>query len=227
MDIIILSPNADLTLSWQLRIENMGDDVACRPMRTAQQAMTHLQSHFADGLLLLPGPESRRMLTLLTTRAPLCPPCTLGENAPDGPLPAPEDVPAAIRACVLPALCRHHLPRAAEMATALLRQLGAPARLRAWDFLPEMAGLTVVHPPLLRDLQHGLYPLIAGQYGLTPAVVERRLRLWVESAWSRGDLAALERFFGATVDPEKGKPTNRAFLCGVSAWVTAAMERLL
>ena len=90
-----------------------------------------------------------------------------------------------------------------------------------------MAALTVVHPPLLNDLQHGLYLLIGRKYGLFAAAVERSLRLCVESTWMHGRIDALERFFGSSVDPERGKPTNREFLCRVAERLTLSMKRLL
>ena len=57
-----------------------------------------------------------------------------------------------------------------------------------------------------------LYDECARQFGTTPAAVERCLRVAVEHVFTQGSLTGIERFFGATVDPERGKPTNRAFL---------------
>lgn len=101
-----------------------------------------------------------------------------------------------------------------------------PRTLRAWAFLPEMAALTVVHPPLLTDVTHGLYPLMARRAQLTPCAVERRLRLAIESTWNRGDYDAIARFFGQSVDPERGKPTNREFLCQLQERLTLSARRM-
>jgi two-component system response regulator (stage 0 sporulation protein A) len=128
---------------------------------------------------------------------------------------------------MLPALSAVHLVRAETLAAALLRTLGMPHRLRAWDFLPDMLALTVVHPPLLNDLTHGLYPLLARRCGMSAAAVERSLRLCVESIWSRGSIDAQERFFGHSVDPERGKPTNREFLCRMQERLTFSLRRIL
>lgn len=57
-----------------------------------------------------------------------------------------------------------------------------------------------------------LYAECARAFQTTPAAVERCLRVAVESVFTQGSLNGIERFFGATVDPERGKPTNRAFL---------------
>ena len=222
------------TAGWaiQLEVENLWPEWRCHAAMTAARAWTLLQEG-AEVLLLARGRESDALLQMLAAHPLLAPPYVLGMNmpAPDGTLPDVNALPDLLQSWQLagriPQLAGHHLQRAEEMAAALLRNMGVPARLRAWAFLPEMIGLTVVHPPLLEGVQHGLYPLIAARRGMTAAGVERSLRLCVESTWSRGSLAALERFFGASVDPERGKPTNREFLCRMQEWVTRAMKRLL
>ncbi len=230
MECIVLAPSEETGRQWQYAVENLGAAWRCTPVISAEQAAFHLRAG-ADVLLLLPCGESRSLLSALTGEPPLAPPYILGLNAPDGPLPPPEELPAQLRqrrkALSLPALAAHHLPATRDIASALLRTMAVPQKLRAWDFLPDMCALTVVHPPLLNDLQHGLYPLIAQRHDMTATGVERSLRLCVESTWMHGSLAALERFFGSSVDPEKGKPTNREFLCRVQERLTLSMQRLL
>ena len=102
-------------------------------------------------------------------------------------------------------------------AREALHLLGMPEKLRARDFLPDMLALCAVHPPLTEALTASLYPLIARRHGLNPARVERSLRLAVESTWDRAPLAGLEAIFGQSVDPERGKPTNREFLRRMSS----------
>lgn len=230
MECIVLAPTEEKGRQWQYAVENLGVAWRCTPVISAEQAAFHLRAG-ADVLLLLPCGESRSLLSALTAEPPLAPPYILGLNAPDGPLPPPEELPAQLwqrrKALSLPALAAHHLPATRDIASALLRTMAVPQKLRAWDFLPDMCALTVVHPPLLNDLQHGLYPLIAQRHDMTAAAVERSLRLCVESTWMHGSLSALERFFGSSVDPEKGKPTNREFLCRVQERLTLSMQRLL
>ena len=57
-----------------------------------------------------------------------------------------------------------------------------------------------------------LYADCARAFHTTAAAVERCLRVAIETVFTQGSLAGIERFFGATVDPERVKPTNRAFL---------------
>ncbi len=227
MHVIVLSPSKETGRAWQYRIEDLGADFRCTPLQHGEAALALP----AEVLLLLPGGEGPSLLRRMRESPPLAPPYVMGEGAPDGPLIPPEELPARMEALrrehILPALSWERLAATKRMAAALLHALGTPERLRAWDFLPEMIALTVVHPPLLRDLNHGLYPLAAARHGMTAAAVERSLRLCVESTWTHGSIDALERFFGSSVDPERGKPTNREFLCRMQERLTLTMGRLI
>lgn len=229
MEVVVLAPTGSAGRRIQYAMEDQGADWCCRVATHAGQAMAILQD--AEVLYLLPCGESEALLTAWEERPPLAPPYMFGSHAPDGPLPALTELPHRLsdlrRAGRLPMLSARHLPKAIRLADALLQAMAVPTKLHARVFLPEMLALTAVHPPLLRDLKHGLYPLIGGRYAMTAAGVERSLRLCVESTWSRASLDALERFFGASVDPERGKPTNREFLCRMQERLTLSLQRLL
>lgn len=232
MECIVLGQPEEAARKWQYAVEDLGADWRCAIAGSSVQAEALLRRP-ADVLLLLRGSESAALLTALSAAPPLSPPWVLGVgmDAPDGNLDDAAHLPGLLldwrSTGRLPSLAERHFPLAQDIAAALLRAMEVPARLRAWEFLPEMAALTVVHPRLLTDLRHGLYPLIGRRHGLTPGAVERRLRLCVESTWSRSSLPTLERFFGSSVDPERGKPTNREFLCRVQEKLTFSMQRLM
>ncbi len=232
MECIVLAETEALRqqLAWQL--EDLGADWRCTGAASDEQARTLLHSRRPQLAVVTACPASARLLQQLNAQPVLAPPYLLGVGFPaaDGQLPEPAALPALLevwrRLGRLPALHQLRLPEAAGLARGLLRALGVPPRLRAWDFLPDMAGLTAVHPPLLTDMAHRLYPLTGQRHRMTASAVERSLRLCIEATWSRGDLAALERFFGSSVDPDRGKPTNREFLCRVQEWVTLGAQRL-
>ena len=104
------------------------------------------------------------------------------------------------------------MPFLTSLAGELLEELGLRPELRAAAFLPEMIAWCAAHPPMLAAVTGRLYPCFAEKYGLRSGAVERDLRSALESLWSRGRLPAVEKWFGHTVDPEKGRPTNREFL---------------
>jgi two-component system, response regulator, stage 0 sporulation protein A len=92
------------------------------------------------------------------------------------------------------------------------QELGMPENLKGRKYLAYLLDLVVPSPSLLDVLTLRLYPAAAERFSTTPAAVERCIRHAIEATWSRGDMAALERLFGLSIDPDRGKPTNREFL---------------
>ena len=102
---------------------------------------------------------------------------------------------------------------------ALLEDLGLPGHLKGTQYLRWLLDVLVPTPALARDLTHRLYAACAQQNGATAASVERCVRHAVEETFTYGELSALERCFGAQIDPERGKLTNRAFLLALAGRV--------
>lgn len=221
---LLLADNPLTLARLRAEIEDLSDETRCQTALTAEEALFRLSRNAVDAVLLLPCAASDRLTQALTDQPPLAPPFLLGSL--DGKLPEIPQLLPWFSARRLPALASAHLPECTALAHQLLTALGMPRTLRAWAFLPDMAALTVVHPPLLTDVTHGLYPLIAHRAQLTPCAVERRLRLAIESTWNRGDYDAIARFFGQSVDPERGKPTNREFLCQLQERLTLSARRM-
>lgn len=232
MECIVLAEAATERQEIAWALEDLGAEWRGTGAATAEQVWALLAERAAHLVVLTACPEAAALARQMEACPLLAPPYIMGDGFPaaDGLLPEIARLPTLLQSWKrmgrLPALHGLRLGEATGLARGMLHALGIPARLRAWDFLPEMAGLTAVHPPLLTDMIHGLYPLIARRHGMTPGAVERSLRLCVEATWSRGDLAALERFFGSSVDPDRGKPTNREFLCRVQERVTLGARRL-
>ena len=198
---------------WQAWVEAQGEAWQGVVYLDAQEAYAALCASHYDVCLLCPCPEAEQLARRLAERPPLAPPWVIraGEMLPSG----------------MPPAAMQRVEQIAALAHALLRALTVKPGLRAWAFLPDMAALAVVHPPLMEDLQGRLYPQVARRHGMTPAAVERSLRTLIEATWSQGELPALERFFGHSVDPERGKPTNKEFLCRLQERLTLAARRLV
>lgn len=224
-NVLLFADNPLTLVRLRAEVENLGEDFRCQTASTADEALFCLSREAVNAVLMLPCPAADVLTQALMRQPPLVPPFLLG--GPDGELPNIAQLPAWFSVARLPVLSAAHLPECTVLARQLLTALGMPRTLRAWAFLPEMVALTTVHPPLLMDVTHGLYPLMAQRVALTPCAVERRLRLAIESTWNRGDYDAIARFFGQSVDPERGKPTNREFLCQMQARVTLCAQRMV
>ena len=118
-------------------------------------------------------------------------------------------------------------PSAADPETVLrqiLLELGAPDHLLGHSYAVQ-AVLLVIHDRMyINNITFGLYPQLAARFDTTAARVERAIRHLVEVTWSRGDLKVLERYFGNTISPEKGKPTNGEFIARLANVVRERMK---
>lgn len=98
----------------------------------------------------------------------------------------------------------------------MLLELGAPDSLLGHGYTVRAVELMATGKMLLGNITFGLYPQLAAEFNTQPARVERAIRHLIEVTWTRGDLEVLERYFGNTVSPQRGKPTNGEFLARLS-----------
>lgn len=106
-------------------------------------------------------------------------------------------------------------------SSAILKRLGMGMNSKGYAFLRDGLMLYIQEPSCLDDLSERMYPLIAEKYSTTAACVERNMRTALEKAWGRGDMDFAEQLFGYSIDEEKGKPTNMAFIATVADYMMA------
>lgn len=95
-----------------------------------------------------------------------------------------------------------------ERACFLLRQLGMRSKLQGFTYLAWAAALAYESEARLFAVGERLYRPIAARFDTTPQNVERLIRHAVESTVDSVGAVALYGFFGNTIDPTRGKPTN-------------------
>ena len=98
----------------------------------------------------------------------------------------------------------------------LLVELGVPEHIKGSKYLAKAIGAVVENDDLINAVTCELYPLVAEAVQTTPSRAERAIRHAVEVAWDRGDLDVLHQYFGNTICPSKGKPTNSEFIARCS-----------
>ena len=96
--------------------------------------------------------------------------------------------------------------------TEIIHQLGVPAHIKGYNYLRCAILASLKHPELLESVTKELYPHVAEQYKTTASRVERAIRHAIETAWTRGDIDAINSYFGYTINTYKGKPTNSEFI---------------
>lgn len=209
-----------------------------------QAISTRLLTGEFDLLLLhayLPGCDGASVLDALARNPLVCPPRVLYlcGNAPQqqghggADCTASPFCTAADLIVLLKLLSKKPLPRLAVAqservsrdVTLFLDALCGMNGLKGRTYAAWML-MRLIPSPLTENGPLGeLYHACAQHFGTTPSAVERCLRVAVESVFTQGSMQFIERFFGATVDPERGKPTNRAFLLQATQLLRTAYSR--
>jgi len=100
--------------------------------------------------------------------------------------------------------------------TNIIHQMGVPAHIKGYQYLRDAILLVIEEISLLGAITKELYPSIAEKYLTTPSRVERAIRHAIELAWDRGNVEMMNKFFGYTINIERGKPTNSEFIAMVA-----------
>jgi len=100
--------------------------------------------------------------------------------------------------------------------TRMIHQMGVPAHVKGYQYLRDAIVCVVQDVSLLGAVTKELYPMIAEKYNTTASRVERAIRHAIELAWDRGNIEFMNRFFGYTINLDRGKPTNSEFIAMVA-----------
>lgn len=100
--------------------------------------------------------------------------------------------------------------------TNIIHQMGVPAHIKGYQYLRDAILLVISEVNLLGAVTKELYPMIAEKYQTTPSRVERAIRHAIELAWDRGNVEMMNKFFGYTINIQRGKPTNSEFIAMVA-----------
>lgn len=98
------------------------------------------------------------------------------------------------------------------MLRDMLLELGTPDHLIGYEYLVKAILMAAEDRKWIDNITFGLYPQLAFIFNSTPSRIERAIRNAIEKTWDRGDYDTLNRYFGNTVSPDKGKPTNCEFI---------------
>ena len=108
--------------------------------------------------------------------------------------------------------------------TSVIHEIGVPAHIKGYQYLREAIILVVKNKDLINAITRELYPQLAQTFHTTPSRVERAIRHAVEVAWDRGDIDVIQDWFGNTISPHKGKPTNSEFIALIADKLRMEME---
>lgn len=95
-----------------------------------------------------------------------------------------------------------------EKLERVLLELGHTENLRGFDYL--MKAVEQWEPGTYVTKE--LYPAVAAAFATAPERVERNIRHSIEKAWERNDPEVQRKYFGGSVHPQKGSPTNGEYI---------------
>lgn len=115
-------------------------------------------------------------------------------------------------------------PNAENLVRQILLDIGAPDHLIGHPFTVEAVVLCVSDSSYANAITKKLYPQIAAKFDTTASRVERGIRHLIEVTWTRADMDILCGYFGNTVSPDRGKPTNGEFIARIANVVRQQLE---
>jgi len=100
--------------------------------------------------------------------------------------------------------------------TNVIHEMGVPAHVKGYLYLRDAIIMVIGEVGFLGAVTKELYPRIAEKFQTTPSRVERAIRHAIELAWDRGNVEMMIKYFGYTINLERGKPTNSEFIAMIA-----------
>ena len=99
-----------------------------------------------------------------------------------------------------------------ETVISMLTELGVPSSVSGYDHMVYAICAIANNPGLKHTITGELYPMVAKAFNSCDKRVERTMRHAITVAFDRCDVDVVHKYFGNTISPYRGKPTNSEFL---------------
>lgn len=101
-----------------------------------------------------------------------------------------------------------------RVVSEYLLYLGFNPIRSGYKYLRELIEMQLSGRDIL-PLKNNGYLVVAMKYDKTADVIDKNIQNSISHVWLKGDSKCLELEFGATIDPNKGKPTNKQFIATI------------
>lgn len=98
----------------------------------------------------------------------------------------------------------------------ILKKCGITADLKGWSYVGRAIEMVIDNWDTIHHITKELYPSVAKEFNTTSSRVERAIRHAIETGFEKASYSDISVIFGNTVDPNKGKVTNSAFIAIVA-----------
>ena len=106
-----------------------------------------------------------------------------------------------------------------DLVQDVLQDVGVPCHTIGYKYIKRALLLVLDDPTYIDRITYGLYSTLAKEFTTTGSRVERGIRHAIEIAVNRADPEVLQKYFGNTIDQNRGKPTNGEFIATMTEHV--------
>ena len=103
-------------------------------------------------------------------------------------------------------------PIAEDIVNDILIDLGLTRKCRGYEMLVEAITYAISHPGAEKRMTDDLFGHVGEVFGCSSRVAAKAVGLAIESGFVRCDADTISRYFGNTIHPDKGRPTNKEFI---------------
>ena len=103
-------------------------------------------------------------------------------------------------------------PSVEDMVNDVLLDLGLTRKSRGYPMLEYAITYTVEHPEAEQRMTYDLFKNVGEFFGCSSRVAIKAMTLAIERGFDRCDEDTIARYFGNTIHPDKGRPTNKEFI---------------
>lgn len=97
----------------------------------------------------------------------------------------------------------------------IFKDLGISPRYKGYQYLNRAISLIYKDKKRMNAITRDIYPSIAKEFGTTWQAVEHAIRHAIVKNLNRCNLDTIQKYFGNTISPHTGKPTNSEFIAMV------------
>ena len=106
----------------------------------------------------------------------------------------------------------------------IMTEMGVPAHIKGHDLMAAAIVAVIDDPSLKHNITGGLYPMVAKLFNTTKERTERAIRHAIEVTFDRCSFEVIDKYFGNTINANKGKPTNSEFIAQIAMYVTRRLR---
>lgn len=103
-------------------------------------------------------------------------------------------------------------PSVEDLVNDILIDLGLTRKCRGYEMLVEAITYAIGHPGAEKRMTDVLFGHVGKVFDCSPRAAAKAVGLAIESGLYRCDADTIARYFGNTIHPDKGRPTNKEFI---------------